>query len=80
MQENLSQKEQLNLLLKNAQLTRAELARIAGVLPNQVSRWNGKAPLPKIVIEYLKLRSENLALKDENTELKTKLIKLLDKI
>lgn len=50
MQENLSQKEQLNLLLKNAQLTRAELARIAGVLPNQVSRWNGKAPLPKIVI------------------------------
>lgn len=80
MQENLSQKEQLNLLLKNAQLTRAELARIAGVLPNQVSRWNGKAPLPKIVIEFLELRAENLALKDENAELKTKLIKLLDKI
>lgn len=80
MQENPSQKEQLNLLLKNAQLTRAELARIAGVLPNQVSRWNGKAPLPKIVIEFLELRAENLALKDENAELKVKLIKLLDKI
>lgn len=80
MQENLSQKEQLNLLLKNAQLTRAELARIAGVLPNQVSRWNGKAPLPKIVIEFLELRAENFALKDENAELKVKLIKLLDKI
>ena len=65
MQDNLSQKELLDLLLHNAQLTRAELARVAGVLPNQVSRWNGRAPLPKIIIEYLELKAKYLRLLDK---------------
>ena len=49
MQEN--NKLFLNNLLKNAQLSRAELSRITGISTRQISNWN-TGEIPKWAIAY----------------------------
>lgn len=51
----------LNHLLKDAQLTRAELSRIAGISARQISNWNS-GDIPKWAIAYLELRAKYLRL------------------
>jgi len=46
----------LDLLLKRAGITKAELSRRLGITPNAVSKWNGVAP--QYAIAYLELLVE----------------------
>lgn len=55
MQENF--KQFLDDLLKEANMTRAELARLANISPRQVSKWN-HIGVPKLVVEYLQLKAK----------------------
>ena len=61
--ENNPLKAEFDRLLSEAGVTRAELARIAGVTPTQVSRWN--RGMPKLVVEYLQLRAKYQRLLDK---------------
>ena len=54
----------LNNLLKNAQLSRAELSRLAGISTRQISNWN-TGEIPKWAIAYLELRAKYLRLLDK---------------
>lgn len=54
----------LNNLLKDAQLTRAELSRITGISTRQISNWNNRE-IPKWAIAYLELRAKYLRLLDK---------------
>ncbi|OCG77374.1 hypothetical protein A9G42_05570 [Gilliamella sp. Nev6-6] len=54
----------LNNLLKEAQLTRAELSRISGVSTRQISNWN-KTGVPRWAIAYLELRAKYNRLLDK---------------
>ena len=49
---------ELNALLAQANLTRAELARIFQIAPRNISRWNTHG-IPKYAIAYLQLKAEN---------------------
>ena len=51
----------LNALLHDAHLTRAELSRLIGVSPRNISRWNSYG-IPQYAIAYLQLRAEHIAL------------------
>ncbi len=54
----------LNNLLKDAQLSRAELSRLTGISTRQISNWNtGK--IPKWAIAYLELKAKNVRLLDK---------------
>ncbi|OTP97236.1 hypothetical protein B6D16_00980 [Gilliamella apicola] len=54
----------LNNLLKNAQLSRAELSRITGISTRQISNWN-TGEIPKWTVAYLELRAKYLRLLDK---------------
>lgn len=54
----------LNNLLKNAQLTRAELSKTTGISTRQISNWNN-GEIPKWAIAYLELRAKYLRLLDK---------------
>lgn len=54
----------LNNLLKNAQLSRAELSRLTGISTRQISNWN-TGEIPKWAIAYLELRAKYLRLLDK---------------
>ncbi|MCX8581589.1 helix-turn-helix domain-containing protein [Gilliamella sp. B3482] len=54
----------MNNLLKDAQLTRAELSRITGISTRQISNWNNRE-IPKWAIAYLELRAKYLRLLDK---------------
>nr|WP_314486713.1 hypothetical protein [uncultured Kingella sp.] len=57
-------KTKLNGLLAQAQLTRAELARIFQIAPRNISRWNTHG-IPQYAIAYLQLKAENIKLQEQ---------------
>lgn len=50
-------KQQLDSLLFDAHMTRADLARTFGVAPESISRWNNRG-IPQYARAYLLLRAE----------------------
>ena len=57
-------KAELNKLLEQANLTRAELARIFQIAPRNISRWNTHG-IPQYAIAYLQLKAENIKLQEQ---------------
>ena len=63
-------KTELNELLVQAKLTRAELARIFQIAPRNISRWNTHG-IPQYAIAYLQLKAENNDLHEKIEAYKT---------
>ena len=63
-------KTELNDLLVQAKLTRAELARIFQIAPRNISRWNTHG-IPQYAIAYLQLKAENNDLHEKIEAYKT---------
>lgn len=57
-------KQQLDALLFDAHMTRANLARAFGVAPESISRWNTRG-IPQYAVAYLKLKAENISLRKQ---------------